>query len=178
MCLYGPGLSPAMLSAGERGCTWQSLAQGASVWKIWMQWEKEPGCGEGENLSAVGEGARIASQCGGDRWSTAVKMKDVLSFVLRGINDQNSSLLWCLYKAHSNQGFGLLGLTPALLTTTSWLFLSISICCLFAVRSANSLGFRQLFLLVFVHYWIPWGSGPGLMLGAVISGICTWKVRY
>lgn len=39
--------------------------------------------------------------------------------VLRGIDDQNSSLLWCLYDAHSNQGFGLLRLTPALLTTTS-----------------------------------------------------------
>lgn len=83
-----------------------------------------------------------------------------------------------LYKAHSNQGFGLLRLTPALLTTTSWLFLSISICCLFAVRTAESLGFRQLFLLVFVHYWIPWGSGPGLMLGAVSSGICTWKIKH
>lgn len=39
--------------------------------------------------------------------------------VLWGIDDQNSSLLWCLYDAHSNQGFGLLRLTPALLTTTS-----------------------------------------------------------
>lgn len=91
----------------------------------------------------------------------------------RALMIKNSSLLWCLYKAHSNQGFGLLRLTPALLTTTSWLFLSISICCLFAVRAANSLGFRQLFLLVFVHYQIPWGSGPGLMLEAVSSGICT-----
>lgn len=39
--------------------------------------------------------------------------------VLWGIDDQNSSLLWFLYEAHDNQGFGLLRLTPALLTTTS-----------------------------------------------------------
>lgn len=71
--------------------------------------------------------------------------------VLRGIDDQNSSLFWCLYEAHGNQGFGLLRLTPALLTTASWLFLSISICCLFSVRAANSLGFRQLFIFVFVR---------------------------
>lgn len=139
-------------------------------------WPRELFC---ENQSAVGGGG---TDCQAE-WRRQMEHSSADEGcaelgVLWGINDQNSSLLWCLYKAHSNQGFGLLRLTPALLTTTSWLFLSISICCLFAVRSANSLGFRQLFLSVFVHYWIPWGSGPGLMLGAVISAICTWKIRH
>lgn len=137
--------------------------QGALVWKIWVQREKE---------------TQIASRSGGSRWSPAVEMKDVQSFVCCRAAMIKTPLLWCLYKAHSNQGFGLLRLTPALLTTTSWLFLSISICCLFAVRAENSLGFRELFLSVFVHYKILWGSGPGLMLGAVSSGICTWKIRH
>lgn len=39
--------------------------------------------------------------------------------VVQGIDDQNSSLLWCLCDARGNQGFGLLRLTPALLTTIS-----------------------------------------------------------
>lgn len=153
-----------MLSAGDWGRTWQSLAPGSFCVK---------------NLSTVGvEETRIASKSGGNRWSTALEMKDVQSFVCWG--HQWSKLLFVVVpvQAYSNQGFGLLRLTPALLTTTSWLFLSISICCLFAVRAANSLGFSQLFLLVFVHYQILWGSGPGLMLVAASSGICTWKIRH
>lgn len=38
--------------------------------------------------------------------------------VVQGIDGQNSSLL-CLCDAHGNQGFGLLRLTPALLTKIS-----------------------------------------------------------
>lgn len=78
-----------------------------------------PGSSCMKNINIVGEGDMDCQQVwrqqmehsGGDEGCAELR-------VLQG-TDQNSSLLWCLYKAHSNQGFGLLRLTPALLTTTS-----------------------------------------------------------
>lgn len=57
-----------MLNAGERGHKWQSLAQSFHVRK----------------QNRVGEQDMIASKCGGNRWGTAVKMKDVQSSVCCG----------------------------------------------------------------------------------------------
>lgn len=73
-----------------------------------------------KNLSAVGEGDTDCQQVWRQQMEHSSGDEGCAQLcVLQGINDQNSSLLWCLYKAHSNQGFGLLRLTPALLTTTS-----------------------------------------------------------
>lgn len=125
-------LSPTMLGAGGWGGTWLPGPKSFHA----TRW------------SAVGEWYTFARERGGWQMEHSGEDEGCAELrVVQGIDDQNSSLL-CLCDAHGNQGFGLLRLTPALLTKISWLFLSISICCLCSVRAANSLGFRAFWFCV------------------------------
>lgn len=116
--------------------TWQSLVQGVSIAKRWR---------------VEGEQDTFARKHGGGRWSAAAMLRDALSCVCCGALMIKTSLCCgaCTRLSAVRDLVCSDWLLPCL-TTISWLFLSISICCLFSVRAANSLGFRQLFIFVFV----------------------------
>lgn len=93
--------------------------------------------------------------------------------VLWGTDDQNFSLLWCLYKALGSQGFGLLRLTPALF---NYYFLIISVYIhllpLFC-KSCKFLRVQTAFYFCVCEYLVQQSPGPELIRVAASSSIYT-----